>query len=222
MAAVNTKLLRFILYTDHSCPFAHRAHIVAKELGLQYDEVIIDLNKPREPWYLKINPRGLVPALDVNGEIITESVTVSQFLADAYPSHLLPPSGSVENSLKRARINFFTDTWTNKAGSYWFKIAMQNSEEEKEKLTQELIGVVNKEIEPLLKDAAPFFGGSSKLTFAEAIVAPFILRMYAFAKHGLIPKSVTDGLNGLPNFSKWAAEVIKHDSVTYIWDEEKL
>jgi glutathione S-transferase len=26
----------------------------------------------------------------------------------------------------------------------------------------------------------------------------------------------------LPNFSKWAAEVIKHDSVTYIWDEEKI
>jgi glutathione S-transferase len=24
----------------------------------------------------------------------------------------------------------------------------------------------------------------------------------------------------LPNFSKWAAEVVKQESVTYIWDEE--
>ena len=142
-------------------------------------------------------------------------------MADAYPSHLLPPPDSVDNALKRARINFFTDTWNTKAGSFWFKILLEDSEEEKEKLTQELISTVKKEIEPLLKDAEPFFGGSSRLTFAEAIVAPFILRIFAFAKHGLLPKSVTEGLNGLPNFSKWAAEVVKHDSVTYIWDEEK-
>lgn len=114
------------------------------------------------------------------------------------------------------------DTWTTKAGSYWYKIALEGSEEEKEKLSQELVSVVNKEIEPLLKDAAPFFGGSSKLTFAEALVAPFIIRLYAFAKHGLLPKSVGDGFNGLPNFSKWAAEVIKQDTVTYIWNEEKV
>jgi glutathione S-transferase len=141
-------------------------------------------------------------------------------LADAYPSHLLPPSDSVDNALKRARINFFLDTWSTKAGSYMFKIAAEDSQEEQEKLGKELVSTISKEIEPLLKDAAPFFGGSPKLTFAEAIVAPFILRIYAFAKHGLLPKSVTSGFNELPNFSKWAAEIIKHDSVTYIWDEK--
>lgn len=45
-----------ILYTNHQCPWAHRAHIALKELGLPYKEVIIDLDKPREPWYLEINP----------------------------------------------------------------------------------------------------------------------------------------------------------------------
>jgi glutathione S-transferase len=44
------------LYTNHRCPWAHRAHIVIKELGLKYEEVIIDLDKPREPWYLEVNP----------------------------------------------------------------------------------------------------------------------------------------------------------------------
>ncbi|KAF2449669.1 thioredoxin-like protein [Karstenula rhodostoma CBS 690.94] len=221
MAAVNGNTPKITLYTNHVCPYAHRAHIVIKELGLPYEEVIIDLTKPREPWYLEVNPRGLVPSINFNGEIITESAIVSQFLADAYPSHLLPPSDSVDNALKRARINFFVDTWATKAGSFWFKIAAEDSQEEKEKLSQELINVVNKEIEPLLNDAAPFFGGSAKLTFAEVIIAPFVLRLYAFTKHGLLPKSVSDGLNGLPNFSKWAAEVVKHDSVTYIWDEER-
>lgn len=44
------------LYTNHGCPWAHRAHIILKELGLEYKEVIIDLERPRDEWYLKINP----------------------------------------------------------------------------------------------------------------------------------------------------------------------
>jgi glutathione S-transferase len=56
MAQVNGNAPKITLYTNHKCPYAHRAHIVLKELGLEYKEVIIDLDKPREDWYLKINP----------------------------------------------------------------------------------------------------------------------------------------------------------------------
>lgn len=219
MAATNGDAAKITLYTNHRCPYAHRAHIVVKELGLKYDEVLIDLDKPREPWYLDVNPRGLVPSINFNGEIITESAIVAQFLIDAFPSHLLPAAGSVENALKRARINFFIDTWNTKAGSHWFQIAMKDGEE-RDRLVKDFIAVVTKEIEPLLKNANPFFGGSEKLTLAEVIVAPFILRIYSLTKYGVLPQEVTDGLEGLPNFSKWAAAVIKHPSVLYIWDEE--
>ena len=56
MAAANGDTPKITLYTNHRCPWAHRAHIVLKELGLPYDEVIIDLDTPREPWYLEVNP----------------------------------------------------------------------------------------------------------------------------------------------------------------------
>lgn len=220
---------KITFYTNHGCPWAHRAHITLKELGLPYEEVIIDLEKPREPWYLEVNPRGLVPSIKysngiINDEIITESAIVSQFLADTHPSHLLPASNdSPTAALTRARINFFVDTWFTKAGSYWFNILRKDTEEEKETLAREFIAVVEKEIEPLLKDADPYFGGSKTLTFAEALVAPFILRIYAYSKNGrFLPKSIQNGLDNLPNFSKWAAATIAHDSVTYIWDEETV
>jgi glutathione S-transferase len=47
---------KIILYTNRGCPWAHRVHIAAKELGLTYEEVTIDLQVPREPWYLEVNP----------------------------------------------------------------------------------------------------------------------------------------------------------------------
>ena len=41
------------LYTNHGCPWAQRVHIALKELGIEpTEEVIIDLQKPREQWYL--------------------------------------------------------------------------------------------------------------------------------------------------------------------------
>lgn len=46
---------KIILYTNRGCPWAHRAHIALKESGLDYEEVTIDLDTPREPWYLEVN-----------------------------------------------------------------------------------------------------------------------------------------------------------------------
>jgi hypothetical protein len=47
---------RITLYTYYGCPYAHRVHIALEELGLRYEKVHIDLDVPREPWYLQVNP----------------------------------------------------------------------------------------------------------------------------------------------------------------------
>jgi hypothetical protein len=61
MAAINGNPPKITLYTNHRCPYAHRAHIAIKELGLPYEEVIIDLDTPRPQWYLDINPVCIAP-----------------------------------------------------------------------------------------------------------------------------------------------------------------
>lgn len=134
----------------------------------------------------------------------------------------MPSSNTVEGALTRARINFFVDTWFDKVGSYWFQILRADDEAKKEDLVKEFLDKLGKEIEPLLKDASPFFGGSEKVTLAEALTAPFILRVYSFSKNGLLPQSVLDGFEKLPNFNKWAQAVIKEESVTYIWNEAEV
>ena len=171
---------------------------------------------------LTLLQRGLVPAIKFNDQIITESGVVARFLADAYPSHLVPNTGSADAALKRARINFFVDTWFDKVGSYWLQIIRADDETKKAELVKEFLEKLGKEIEPLLKDVKPFFGGSSKVTLAEVLTAPFILRVYSFSKHGLLPKSVVEGLEALPNFNKWAQALIKEESVTYIWNEAEV
>lgn len=146
---------------------AHRAHIALNELKLPFEEEIIDLSVPRTQEYLAINPRGLVPSLSYNGQIITESGIVAQFLADAHPSHLVPTGGTPEAALARARINFFVDTYFTKANAQYHKALFAKTNEEAEAASQEFLKQLEKEVEPLLSDAAPYFGGSKTLTLAE-------------------------------------------------------
>lgn len=218
------------LYTNHGCPYAHRAHITLEELKLPFEEIIIDLNTPRPQWYLDINPRGLVPAIKhtvpglFDKEIVTESAVVSQFLADAFPSAFLPASKeSPHAALQRARINFFVDAWNTKVQNQFFPLLTAQGDEAKEEKAAALVAAVEKEIEPLLQNAAPFFNGSETLTLAEAIVAPFLIRTYDFAEDGeLAPKSLAERLNKLPNFGKWAKAVRERESVNKIYDRETV
>jgi glutathione S-transferase len=158
---------------------AHRAHIALSELNIPFEEEIIDLTVPRTAEYLKVNPRGLVPSLAVDGEIITESAVVSAFLADAFPSHLAPASNDPNGALTRARIAFFADAFMSKVNSSVYPLIMSKSDEERSTLAQKIVDAVVKEVEPLLTNAGPFFNGSDKPTLAEVQRTPLFPVHYA-------------------------------------------
>jgi glutathione S-transferase len=180
--------------------------------------------------YLDINPRGLVPAIKysvpgiMDEEIIYESHIVAQFLADSFPSHLLPASKeSPTSALRRARIDFFVDTWNTKVASHMMPTLVATTDEEKEAKVNDWVAAVEKELEPLLKDANPFFGGSKELTFAEVIAAPFLVRWFSVSEDGeVISKTLAEKLNKLPNFAKWAKAVRERKSVLTIYDEKAV
>jgi glutathione S-transferase len=88
---------------------------------------------------------------------------------------LLPASNAPGGALKRAQIGFFVDTLFSKTQGHLFKLGSVNSEAEFEKLSGDYVAAVAKEVEPLLKDAGPFFGGSKKLTFAEVYMRSLLL-----------------------------------------------
>jgi glutathione S-transferase len=85
-----------LYYSPGACSLA--AHIVAREAGLALDLVKVDLPAHKTETgedYFKINPRGYVPALEIDGELHTEVAVLVEYLADQAPqSNLLPPAGS--------------------------------------------------------------------------------------------------------------------------------
>ena len=47
---------KYIFYTYSGSPWTHRVHIVLDYLDVPYEAVEIDLKRPREEWYLELNP----------------------------------------------------------------------------------------------------------------------------------------------------------------------
>lgn len=74
-------------------------HITLEEIGAPYERTLIELatGAHKRDAYLKINPRGKVPTLSVNGNVLTENVAILTYLAKQFPdARLLPQSLSEE------------------------------------------------------------------------------------------------------------------------------
>ncbi|MFC7048769.1 glutathione S-transferase family protein [Emcibacter nanhaiensis] len=71
------------LYTSET-PNGWKASIALEELELPYEVHHIQLSKgeQKEPWYLKINPNGRIPAIDDDGFTVFESGAILMYLAE--------------------------------------------------------------------------------------------------------------------------------------------
>ena len=75
-----------LFYAAHTCSLA--THIVLEEVGADYSTARIDFAKDeqRSPEYLKVNPKGRVPALVTDRGILTETPAMLVFVAQSFPA----------------------------------------------------------------------------------------------------------------------------------------
>lgn len=117
-------------------------------------------------------------------------------------------------------MSFFIDAYWTKFHTTLFKLFEAPTSSDEEDIIKEALEGLASEVEPLLVDAAPFFGGSEKLTLAEVITGPFVIRAMTLSNHGVYPKILVKlARETTPNFFRWAMAVSNHSSITSIFDE---
>ena len=90
------------LYNFFRSSAAFRVRIALNLKGLEYEPVAKALvgNEHRAADYLDVNPQGLIPALDVGGAVISQSVAIIEYLNDLHPQPPLLPA----DPLARAQV----------------------------------------------------------------------------------------------------------------------
>src|SRR6185312_6903582 len=95
------------------CVCSEAPHILLHEIGLDHEAKRVDLKAKRledGSNYLDINPKGAVPALQLDsGEVLTENAVILQFLGDraSWPE-VFPPLGDFRRYRVLELLNFIT------------------------------------------------------------------------------------------------------------------
>jgi len=94
-----------LFYAVGSCALA--SHIALEEAGAQYETARLNFaeNDQRKPEYLKVNPKGRVPALITDRGILTETPAILAYIAQTHPKANLAP---LADPFAFARVQAFT------------------------------------------------------------------------------------------------------------------
>ncbi|ARG97115.1 maleylacetoacetate isomerase [Legionella micdadei] len=92
------------LYDYYRSSASYRVRIALNVKNISYETLAVHLinhgGEQYHPDYLQLNPQGLVPTLNENGHIITQSIAIIEYLEEICPTpHLLP-----QTPLARAQV----------------------------------------------------------------------------------------------------------------------
>jgi glutathione S-transferase len=111
-----------LFYYPGACSLV--VHITLREAGQAFDIEQVDLGAKKTASgadYLKINPKGYVPALQLDdGQVLTEVATVVQYVADQKPeSGLAPKGGTMERYRLMEWLSFISSEVHKAFGPLW-------------------------------------------------------------------------------------------------------
>lgn len=110
-----------LYYAPGACSLA--PHMVLREAGLDFTLEKVDLKAHQTETggdYYAVNPKGYVPALQVDGQLLTEAAVILQYLADQKPAaKLIPPNGTLERYRVQEWLNFISTEVHKPLGSFF-------------------------------------------------------------------------------------------------------
>src|SRR4051812_49373600 len=189
-----------LYYSPGACSQA--PHILLHEIGLEHDAARVDLKAKRLEDggdYLAINPKGAVPALELDsGEVLTENAVILQYIGDrtSWPE-VLPPMGDFRRYRVLETVNFITTELHKRFGMLF----NPNAGEE----TRNLV------IADLEKKLSYIDGelGDGPFLFGEQMTLPdpylFVIARWA--------EKMLGGLDRWPNLKAFKARMTERDSV---------
>ncbi len=103
--------MAFKLYNAPQSTCSQRVRFVLNAKKLPFDEVKLNLleGDQLKPDYLKLNPNGVVPTLDHDGDIVIDSTVITEYLDEVSPADSFTPESAVERARMRALMHFIDE-----------------------------------------------------------------------------------------------------------------
>lgn len=175
-----------LYYSPGACSLA--VHAILNELGADYETEKVDL-KNKSNDFLKLNPRGAVPVLEVDGKILREGAAIITYLVDTHSSSLLPRQG-FERAQALEWLSFANATLHPAYGRAFGLPHAQIDDKAKETIKSSIVTQIQKywdEIEAHLAKTGSYLAGN------QPTAADFLVTVIANWTPGLFGTSVKFG-----------------------------
>jgi GST-like protein len=95
-----------VLYSHYASICSQRARFTLVEKQVPFKGVMLhyELGETISPTYMGINPRGLVPTIVADGEVVFDSATIMQYINNRYQGPNLTPGDDAQQALIRQEI----------------------------------------------------------------------------------------------------------------------
>jgi len=196
-----------LYYSPGACSQA--PHILMHEIGIDHDAARVHLKSHTlddGSSYLALNPKGSVPALQLeNGEILTENAVILQYIGDR-AGNALPPVGDFRRYRVLELVNFITtEVHKNFAPLFAADASDETKSYFREKVTAKL-DYVDKRL-----GEGPFLFGDD-LTLPD----PYLFVIAGWAE------ALFEGLGRWPNIAAFRARMIQRPWVRHVLRFEGL
>jgi glutathione S-transferase len=198
-----------LYYAPGACSQA--PHIILHEAGLPHDSAKVDIRAKKlgdGSDYLRVNPKGAVPALELDdGQVLTENAVILQYIADhAGAFELLPRPGDLQRYRVLEWVNYVA-TELHKSFGPLFNPA---AGDEAKQAARDVIGKKLDFVEGQIGDKPYLLG--DQFTLPDA---------YLFVILGWTGKMQID-LNGWPKLAAFRKRVAERESVREVLEFEGL
>lgn len=175
------------LYSYFRSSAAYRVRIALALKGLAFDIVPVHLvnngGEQKSPDYTAINPQQLLPSFETDeGEIITQSLAILEFLEENYPQVSLLPTDKIARAKVRALCQIIAcdiHPIDNLRVLKYLKNTLEVTEEQKNAWYQHWVYEGFNAIEKLLPDNPKFCFGDSP-TLADCCLIPQVYNAIRF------------------------------------------
>lgn len=151
-----------LYYMPGACSLA--THILLRETGATFDLERVGRDKKTEKGadFMAINPKGYVPALELDdGEVVTENVVLHGYVADSKPELKLAPAHGTRARLRQDELAVFISTEIHKGYGPLFNPAIT---EDGRKAAIDRLSARYALIEKLLSDGRQYLTGDTFAT----------------------------------------------------------
>jgi glutathione S-transferase len=103
--------MAYKLYNAPQSTCSQRVRFVLNTKNLPFEEVKLNLleGDQLKADYLKLNPNGVVPTLDHDGSIVTDSTVITEYLDEVEPEASFTPEDPVLRARMRALMHFMDE-----------------------------------------------------------------------------------------------------------------